>query len=659
MMKISIKILLLYLIISVFSIQAEEVSSNLDKIIPRHEITNQDCMECHGVEGFAVPIGEHGETLKQKLYVNPDDFDDSVHAQITCLECHQDIKQLPHSKEKLKTVDCITCHQNLVRKETTFQGKKIVNITVLATPNAVQAKEFTIDYTNSIHAQTQKNKPNQYNAECKDCHGTHNIFPSTQSRSLAHRLASPEVCGSCHEKALNEYTNSVHGATLKTPWKGDSAVCSDCHSAHKISKAEGLVAHRIITENCGNCHQEALNSYMNSYHGQLAWLGGEKVAKCSDCHYSHNTRKVDDPNDKVHKNHLLTTCRECHKEATASFVQFHPHGNTHDYEKYPELWWVAKIMVGMVIVVLIFFYIHSMLWFYRSWRERQQGYIHHSEHPKPTSTKHYRRFSWGWRLNHWLLVISVMTLVFTGMTAMYADSVWAGYIVQLFGSPEQSAIVHRFAAIGFIIAVVGHVIALFYKLIFNRNQKFAWFGPDSLLPRWKDASDMVAQFRWFFGKGTKPRFDRWTYWEKFDYWAVYWGALVIGLSGLILWFSEFFGQFLPGWVFNIATVAHGIEAFLAVATLFVVHFFNNHFRPGKFPLDTVMFTGSWSLEEFKEERPEEYERLVKTNTLSQYLVKPPSKMVNIISYILGFSFISFGLFLLVLVVIGFFQKGLI
>jgi thiosulfate reductase cytochrome b subunit len=242
---------------------------------------------------------------------------------------------------------------------------------------------------------------------------------------------------------------------------------------------------------------------------------------------------------------------------------------------------------------------------------------------------------------------------------MYADSVWAVKVVNLFGGPEHAAIIHRIAAVAFLTAVIGHIVALFYKLIIHRKGSFEWFGPDSLLPRRKDVTDMRDQFRWFFGKGPQPRFDRWTYWEKFDYWAVYWGALVIGVSGLLLWFSEFFSRYLPGWVFNIATVAHGVEAFLAVTTLFVVHFFNNHFRPGKFPLDTVMFIGSWSLAELQEERPANYDRLVQAGTLEQHLVPPPSKRANLISHILGFTLIGFGLLLLLLVVIGFVQKGLV
>jgi len=170
---------------------------------------------------------------------------------------------------------------------------------------------------------------------------------------------------------------------------------------------------------------------------------------------------------------------------------------------------------------------------------------------------------------------------------------------------------------------------------------------------------MKGQFRWFFGKGEQPRFDRWTYWEKFDYWAVYWGAFIIGASGIILWFSPYFSRIFPGWVFNLATLAHGVEAFLAVMTLFVVHFFNNHFRPSKFPLDTVMFVGSWDLEEFKEERPEEYERLVARGELEKHLVAPPSKRANTVSHILGFTLLGIGLILLVLVIIGFAQRGLV
>jgi cytochrome b subunit of formate dehydrogenase len=151
-------------------------------------------------------------------------------------------------------------------------------------------------------------------------------------------------------------------------------------------------------------------------------------------------------------------------------------------------------------------------------------------------------------------------------------------------------------------------------------------------------------------------FDRWTYWEKFDYWAPFWGMFIIGLSGLTLWFPVFFGKFLPGWAFNVATIVHGEEAFLAAVFLFTVHFFNCHFRPEKFPVDVIMFTGSQTLAEFQHERPLEYARLVREGKLEHYLVGAPSVKMARYSRILGLALIAIGLILLGLVLLGFIQS---
>jgi cytochrome b subunit of formate dehydrogenase len=164
-------------------------------------------------------------------------------------------------------------------------------------------------------------------------------------------------------------------------------------------------------------------------------------------------------------------------------------------------------------------------------------------------------------------------------------------------------------------------------------------------------------FKWFFGQGPRPKFDRWTYWEKFDYWAPFWGVTIIGVSGLIMWLPGFFGTFLPGWIFNVAAVFHGEEAFLAVVFLFTVHFFNNHFRPDKFPVEVMMFTGTMSLEEFKNDHALEYERLLKSGELQNRLIDAPSPAMVKGSKILAFTLIAVGLTLLTLVGIGFFKGG--
>jgi hypothetical protein len=175
------------------------------------------------------------------------------------------------------------------------------------------------------------------------------------------------------------------------------------------------------------------------------------------------------------------------------------------------------------------------------------------------------------------------------------------------------------------------------------------FGPDSLCPRWKDIQDIVGMIQWFFNKGPKPKFDRWTYWEKFDFLAVFWGMFAIGLSGLMLWFPEFFTIFLPGWVLNIATIVHSDEALLASGFIFTVHFFNTHFRPSKFPIDTVIFTGRFPKYELVEERPEQYRRLVAEKRLETYRAKYPGVMVDLFSMVMGFAMLAVGLFCVFLI----------
>jgi thiosulfate reductase cytochrome b subunit len=235
----------------------------------------------------------------------------------------------------------------------------------------------------------------------------------------------------------------------------------------------------------------------------------------------------------------------------------------------------------------------------------------------------------------------------------YADTTWAPVIMDAFGGPKTAGLVHRIAATIMLGIFFLHLIGVTINIA--RNWKtFSFFGPDSLVPRWQDIKDIYFMFRWFIGKGPRPTFDRWTYWEKFDYWAVFWGMGIIGSTGMMMAFPNETASILPGWVFNVATVVHGEEAFLAAVFLFTVHFFNNHFRPDKLPPpDVVMFTGSVALEEFKREHTDQYNRLVLSGKLDQYLVDTPSRSMTLGSKILGLTLITFGFTLLILVIVGF------
>jgi cytochrome b subunit of formate dehydrogenase len=210
------------------------------------------------------------------------------------------------------------------------------------------------------------------------------------------------------------------------------------------------------------------------------------------------------------------------------------------------------------------------------------------------------------------------------------------------------------AAVVILTLFIGHVI--YFVIHFApRWRTFNWFGHTSLVPSLQDFKDITAMFKWFFGKAPRPEFGRWTYWERFDYWAPFWGLTIVGGSGLMLWFKEATAEVLPGWAFNIATLAHGEEAFLAILFLFTVHFFNNHFRPDKLPPpDIVMFTGAMPLEHFRREHGLEYDELVASGQLEKHLVDIPSARLTLASKILGIVLLAFGLTLLVLVLIGFF-----
>ena len=140
-----------------------------------------------------------------------------------------------------------------------------------------------------------------------------------------------------------------------------------------------------------------------------------------------------------------------------------------------------------------------------------------------------------------------------------------------------------------------------------------------MVANWKDVKDLLGHMRWFLGLGPKPQFERYAYWEKFDYWAVFWGMVVIGFSGYAMWFAPFFARFLPGWALNAVLVIHSEEGLLAILFIFSIHFVNTHLRPDSFPMDMVIFTGVESEEEFKHKRPKEYERLASQGKLEARL----------------------------------------
>jgi cytochrome b subunit of formate dehydrogenase len=258
--------------------------------------------------------------------------------------------------------------------------------------------------------------------------------------------------------------------------------------------------------------------------------------------------------------------------------------------------------------------------------------------------KEFLRFSRLNRILHIIMIVSFMSLALTGMTLKFSYTSWAAILSHLLGGFETAGYIHRTAAVFMIGLFVAHVVDLLRRVRTEFGSVRAMLsGPNTMLPNRKDVRDAVGSFKWFLGRGPRPQYGRWTYWEKFDYFAVFWGMFVIGSTGMMLWFPEFFTLVVPGWLINVATIIHSDEALLAVGFIFTVHFFNTHLRPEKFPMDTVIFTGRMTLEEFKFDKPAEYDALVKNGKLEEFLVDPYPPIVIRTVRLFGYSALVLGL----------------
>jgi len=270
-----------------------------------------------------------------------------------------------------------------------------------------------------------------------------------------------------------------------------------------------------------------------------------------------------------------------------------------------------------------------------------------------TPTAYYFRFSLGQRYLHGLLIAIFLGLAATGMSLRFSDTRWAREFAHAIGGFHALLFLHKFCAVLLTAGFLFHIGEVFYRGLIRGERGFFW-GPTSLVPQPKDLFDLYRHFKWFFWLGPKPRFDHYTYWEKFDYWAVFWGMAIIGVSGYMLWFGPFFAQFVPGYMLNVALLVHGEEALLAVWFIFIIHFFNTHLRPEKFPMDPVIFTGRVSGDELRQERPLEYQRLAERDELKRLEANKPPRWLENFAGVIAIVAIGTGFFLLAVTLIAYF-----
>jgi cytochrome b subunit of formate dehydrogenase len=580
------------------------------------------CSDCHNGNKFTT------------------EYKKSIHGNIGCTGCHAGFESLDKHvilEEKPALVPCGECHSNIARQ-----------------------------YNNSFHFIYE-------DFQCYDCHyEIHSLKPEKGN----FKIAVAKSCTRCHPN--DEYALSGHGASVM---KGnqDSATCSDCHGLHDTKAyhtagAEYLLeAREFYSKTCKACHSDkkmmernhinpnAVEQYRETYHGKVQDLGyPTSVAGCADCHTTHNILPRSNPASTINPRNLAGNCGKCHHGIQPRFAEYKAHPDYKDKKRYPLLYASFFVMVGLLLVTFGFFWTHTLLWWRKVYwdkhRMEELGLKPETPFTHKEGTQRIRRFSVRDRIMHTLLIISFFGLTVTGFPLKYHGAPWAVTIIRALGGAHNAGMYHRAAAlvlIGLFLLAMWRCLRFAFPKGFRREGwrgfKARVFGPDSLMPNGQDWSQFKAMVKWFFGKGKPPKFDRWTYWEKFDFIAIFWGMFAIGGSGVTLWAPELASYVYPGWVFNIASIVHSEEALLAGLFIFTVHFFNTHLIPTKFPMDVIIFTGSYNLEELWRFRRLEYDRLVKEGKLDDLKVTHPSIMLKLVSSMFGHASLWVGLiFFLVL-----------
>ena len=654
-------------------------------------MANQDCLSCHGKPDLATTR----DGKKVSLYVDAAAYAASMHAKVGCAQCHSEVA--PSHVRPCETirskVNCGVCHapqveqyQGSIHGTLAAKGDKDAPVctdchsyhatlgkkdsssptyarnvpTLCAKCHRAGEKaavrihadvpDIVRSYADSIHGQALTQSGLLVTATCVNCHTSHGELPPSDPKSSVNRANLVATCGQCHRGVEEAFVQSIH-ATGKPKNGQPLPVCEDCHTSHSIRRKDSPGFRTLMMEQCGRCHREQSATFFETFHGKISRLGTEGAAKCSDCHGSHGILPVADPRSTLSRANVVATCGKCHEGSNRRFAGYLTHATHHDRHRYPYLFWSFRLMTLLLIGTLVFALLHTFAWLIRLWLSRDQWKdIKRLSRAEGQKTL-YRRFNRFQRAQHLTMMVSFFTLALTGMAIKFSYAGWAQAIARALGGQPTMAVLHRLGAITLIIVFVAHVLSVRrHKLETGRSWKQVLTGPDTILFHPRDLRDIIGSIRWFFGLGPRPPYARYSYWEKFDYFAVFWGVLVIGSTGFVLWFPELLTHVLPGWTINVATIVHSDEALLAVGFIFTIHFFNTHFRPDKFPMDPVIFTGRTTIEELQHDKPDEYAELVRSGRLEEHLVDPIAKPVERAFRIFGFFALGVGLTLIGLIV---------
>jgi cytochrome b subunit of formate dehydrogenase len=611
-------------------------------------------MECHGDPETVKVIND---TTEISMLVDDDIFTSSIHGDMECIECHMDLDGVEVEDEhegEIAKVLCVECHDD-VQEEYDLSAHALafdddqhlsancldchgshhailsyeeensptfkMNIDSMCAdchskPEVLAALYIKGDgpvglYHESVHSKYLLENPDEDDAPtCISCHGSHKIMRRINPECLTSEMNLPNTCGTCHEKEYDEYMESIH-------WKGksrghqESPGCNDCHGEHRIISAEDedALTNRLnlSSQICQGCHASKimmerfgldanrLESYNRSYHGLSVLRGSPDAATCVSCHEVHAIKSSSDSTASVHISNLEATCGECHDNITADFVEIDMHPVEQETRN-PIAYFFKNLYIWLIIITIGGMVIHNtIIYIYHVVKKRRAHIL------KPT----YQRFR-PWEVyQHIALFTSFFLLVVTGFALKFPEAGWVKLLGWLGMDEFLRGWIHRVAAIAMtIVSLIQGAYLLFTK---TGRKEFK-----ALIPTATDVTDFFKSMKYYLRiSKEKPKSGRFDYTEKAEYLALIWGVIVMGSSGVILWWPEFFMRFLPAWIFETSEVIHYYEAWLATLSIIVWHWFFVVYHPEKYPMDVTWTNGKMSLKDLEEHHPLEYEEHLK------------------------------------------------
>jgi cytochrome b subunit of formate dehydrogenase/nitrate/TMAO reductase-like tetraheme cytochrome c subunit len=542
------------------------------------KLANADCLGCHADDST-------GRKVDDKLFAA------SVHGEnsISCTDCHEGYAEGSHEGQGPKRSEAEQARLALLAKGAWGEGEHATKVTAPAAYLSCQnchAEQAEAFFSRSIHGKWTREATKAPGPVCASCHGS----PHT----IARKMAAYDPKGNAR-------------VAVPADRRELRKACEKCHGNEEFTKAAGLNA-------------EVKSTYQDSIHGRLVRVGNPIAPTCVSCHAgdkaaggTHGIVAKTDPASAVSEARRKETCARCHEGATDNFARLIAHKPPQETGGHivPHLTHIA--FSYLTTLTLLFFAFHVLIDFIYELRQRLAAKAHGVS---PDDLRSVIRFDIHQRVQHWFMLSGVILLGLTGWPLRGAGvftgaplignmdaAPYSAAFMKLFGGAQGAALWHRVGAVLIIISSVYH---LFWLTFLAAKKRL----PFSMVPVPKDAIDMRDNILFMLGlKKDRPKFDRYMYLEKFDYWAVFWGIVMMVGTGFVFWFPVFFAKFAPSWLITAATIIHGEEATLAIVFLFVVHFYNVHLKPSIFPMNWAWLNGRITIANLKHEHPAEYEKL--------------------------------------------------